>query len=69
MVCLLSVRCSRWVISLLEIPRATGCEADGLQALAQISANVFLIPQRGNQQNDMLQNLMGSLFGGGGGAR
>lgn len=37
--------------------------------LAAISTNVFLIPQRGNQQNDMLQNLMGSLFGGGGGGR
>ena len=38
----------------------------GDQVLAQISAEVFLIPQRGGQQNDLLQNLMGSLFGGGG---
>ena len=37
------------------------------QVLDQISKDVFLIPQRGGGQGDMLQNLMGSLFGGGGG--
>ncbi|KAK1923080.1 hypothetical protein DB88DRAFT_330984 [Papiliotrema laurentii] len=36
------------------------------EVLAQISAEVFLIPQKAGQ-GDMLQNLMGSLFGGGGG--
>ncbi|KAL1410062.1 hypothetical protein Q8F55_004064 [Vanrija albida] len=37
------------------------------EALEHISAAVFLIPQRNAGQNDLLQNLMGSLFGGGGG--
>jgi hypothetical protein len=36
------------------------------EAIEHISAVVFLIPQRGGG-NDLLQNLMGSLFGGGGG--
>ncbi|KAL7424455.1 hypothetical protein Q5752_000139 [Cryptotrichosporon argae] len=40
-------------------------ESEVQEVLDQIGANVFHIPQRGN--NDMLQNLMGSLFGGGGG--
>ncbi|WOO79356.1 Golgi to ER traffic protein 4 [Vanrija pseudolonga] len=37
------------------------------EALEHISASVFLIPQRNTGQNDLLQNLMGSLFGGGSG--
>ncbi|KAI9633514.1 uncharacterized protein MKK02DRAFT_38167 [Dioszegia hungarica] len=36
-----------------------------LEAIAQISTNVFLIPPPRGQQPDMLQNLMG-MFGGGG---
>jgi len=36
------------------------------EAVDHISAAVFLIPQRGGG-NDLLHNLMGSLFGGGGG--
>ncbi|EJT50295.1 cytoplasm protein [Trichosporon asahii var. asahii CBS 2479] len=40
-------------------------QKDVHECLEAISANIFLIPQRGG--NDMLQNLMGSLFGGGGG--
>lgn len=39
-----------------------------VKVLAQISHEVFLIPQRGGQGgNDLLQSLMGSFFGGGGG--
>ncbi|ORX41022.1 hypothetical protein BD324DRAFT_647922 [Kockovaella imperatae] len=41
-------------------------QKDVHEALSQISHNVFLIPARGGQGgNDLLQNLMGSLFGGG----
>jgi hypothetical protein len=49
--------------------RGKACEVQATnlsppQVLQQISTNVFLIPPpRG--QSDMLQNLMGSLFGGG----
>ncbi|OXG54285.1 cytoplasmic protein [Cryptococcus neoformans] len=36
------------------------------EALSQIATEVFLIPQpRSSSNNDLLQNLMGSLFGGG----
>lgn len=45
-------------VSFIQCPKADR------QCLEAISANTFLIPQRGG--NDMLQNLMGSLFGGGG---
>lgn len=40
-------------------------DSEIVEAIEHISSAVFLIPSRSGG-NDMLQNLMGSLFGGGG---
>ena len=69
---LTACRARKGLLTLIKAPSAFSIiRREGLiliqQVLAQISAEVFLIPQRGNQQGNMLQDLMGSLFGGGGG--